>query len=74
MLLISSSSVVLEEVDFFRTGDALILPPPIAMTEDELLLSPGLVELGDPGEAMLEDPRERGEKTGFICSMLQDAG
>ena len=63
MLLMSSSSV-LDEVDFFRTGDALIFPPPI------LLLSPGLVELGDPGEAILEEPRERGEKTGFIGSML----
>lgn len=61
MLLISSSSV-LEEVDFLRDGDAFILPPP------PLLLDPvtDMVEFGDPGEAMLEEPIERGEKTGFI--------
>ena len=57
MLLISSSSVVeVEEVDFFRAGEPFIFPPP------------ELVEFGDPGEAMLDEPKDKGEKTGFIWS------
>ena len=52
----SSSSVVFEDVDFFRAGDPFIFPPP------------EWLELGDPGEAMLVEPKERGEKTGFIWS------
>ena len=50
MLLISSSSAdVVEAVDFFRA----ILPPP------------EFSELGDPGEAILDEP---GEKTGLNWS------
>ena len=56
MLLISSSSVVFEDVDFFLAGEPFIFPPP------------EWLELGDPGEAMLVEPKERGEKTGFIWS------
>ena len=52
MLTMSSSSPLVEEVDFFLDGEDLILPPPL------------LLELGDPGEAMLDEPIERGEKTG----------
>jgi hypothetical protein len=54
----SSSTPLLEVVDFFRDGADFILPPPLAK-------SPGLVEFGDPGEAKLDEPIERGEKTGF---------
>ena len=57
MLLMSSSSAVLEEVDFLRVGEPLIFPPP------------EWLELGDPGEAMLEEPSDNGEKTGFIWSI-----
>ena len=56
MLLISSSSAVFEEVDFFRAGELFIFPPP------------EFVELGDPGEAILDEPNDNGEKTGLICS------
>jgi hypothetical protein len=54
----SSSTPLLEAVDFFLDGACFILPPPLAK-------SPGLVEFGDPGEAKLDEPIERGEKTGF---------
>ena len=60
MLLMSSSSSsvipLLEAVDFFRDGVDFIFPPPLGK-------SPGLVEFGDPGEAKLDEPIERGEKT-----------
>ena len=49
-----------EEVDFFLEGVDFIFPPPLA--------SPGLVEFGDPGEAILDEPIERGEKTGLMES------
>jgi len=54
MLLMSSSSVVVEEVDFFRDGEPFIFPPP------------EWLELGDPGEAMLDEPKDNGEKTGWF--------
>ena len=56
----SSSTPLLEAVDFFREGGAdFIFPPPLGK-------SPGLVEFGDPGEAKLDEPIERGEKTGLF--------